>query len=368
MHRSMQLSHIFTRDTAAALPAMAGSVLLGALGGMLAGLIGAPLPMLLGSLITVAAMSIGGVRIMGRMPGVPVKTRIFFVPVIGVTIGGAFTPDILSEAADWWPSLLALLVYIPLAHLGGALIYHRLGGLSPVTAYYAAVPGGLIEVIAMGEEAGADARSLVILQFMRLILCILLVPLGFMLFTGGAVGSAAGVAMAGADAPVGLLDAVILLGAGALGAIGGRRLGFPAWVITGPILVSGTAHLTGLTQAVPPGWLIGVTQLVMGVSLGSRFAGLNARAFGHAAALALANIAMTLTLALIAAVALQGAVGERIEAVILAFAPGGVAEMSLVAVSLQISVVYVTAHHVARILLSVLVAKTFAGWIGTETR
>jgi uncharacterized membrane protein AbrB (regulator of aidB expression) len=77
---------------------------------------------------------------------------------------------------------------------------------------------------------------------------------------------------------------------------------------------------------------------------------------------------MTLTLALIAAVALQGAVGERIEAVILAFAPGGVAEMSLVAVSLQISVVYVTAHHVARILLSVLVAKTFAGWIGTETR
>jgi membrane AbrB-like protein len=185
-----------------------------------------------------------------------------------------------------------------------------------------------------------------------------------MLFTGGAVGSAAGAAMAGADAPIGLSDVAILLAAGALGAIGGRRLGFPAWVITGPLLLSATAHLTGLTQAAPPSWLIGATQLVVGVSLGSRFSGLTARTFARAAALALANIAMTLTLALAAAITLQGSVGERPEAVILAFAPGGVAEMSLVAVSLQISVVYVTAHHVARILLSVVVARSFAARFG----
>jgi membrane AbrB-like protein len=364
----MQLQRYFSRQVAAPLPAMAASMAIGAVGGWLAHLLGAPLPMLLGSLIAVAGLSITGVRIMGRAPGIPVKARFFFVPVIGVTIGGAFSPDILSEAAGWWPSLLALLVYIPLAHFAGAQIYRRLGGLSPVTAYYAAVPGGLIEVIAMGEAAGADPKPLVILQFLRLILCILLVPLGFMLFTGGAVGSAAGVEMTGAHGPMGLLDAAVLLAAGALGAIGGRRLGFPAWVITGPLLLSAIAHLAGLTQAVPPGWLIGVTQLVMGVSLGSRFAGLSGRAFLRAAGLATANIAMTLTLALIAAVTLQGSVGERPEAVILAFAPGGVAEMSLVAVSLQISVVYVTAHHVARILLSVLVARAFAGRIGTEPK
>lgn len=362
----MQLSQISAR--ARDVPAMAASLLIGAAGGWVAHILGAPLPMLLGSLIAVAGLSIGGVRIMGRSPGIPVTTRFFFVPVIGVTIGGAFTPDILAEAAGWWPSLLALLVYIPLAHFAGAQIYRRLGGLSPVTAYYAAVPGGLIEVITMGEAAGADAKTLVVLQFLRLILCILLVPLGFMLFTGGAVGSAAGVEMTGAHGPLGPLDAVVLLAAGALGAIGGRRLGFPAWVITGPILLSGAAHLAGLTEAVPPRWLIEVTQLVVGVSLGSRFAGLTGGAFLRAAGLAAANIAMTLTLALIAAITLQGSVGERPEAVILAFAPGGVAEMSLVAVSLHISVVYVTAHHVARILLSVLVARSFAGWIGTEPK
>ena len=59
-------------------------------------------------------------------------------------------------------------------------------------------------------------------------------------------------------------------------------------------------------------------------------------------------------------------VGERFEAVVLAFAPGGLAEMSLVAVSLQISVIYVSAHHVARILLSVTFARLFARFIPPE--
>jgi uncharacterized membrane protein AbrB (regulator of aidB expression) len=37
--------------------------------------------------------------------------------------------------------------------------------------------------------------------------------------------------------------------------------------------------------------------------------------------------------------------------------------MSLVALSLQISVVYVTAHHVARIVLAVTFAKVGARWL-----
>ena len=49
--------------------------------------------------------------------------------------------------------------------------------------------------------------------------------------------------------------------------------------------------------------------------------------------------------------------GEPPAAVFLAFAPGGLAEMSLIALSLQMSVVYVTAHHVARIVLSVTIAQ-----------
>jgi uncharacterized membrane protein AbrB (regulator of aidB expression) len=47
--------------------------------------------------------------------------------------------------------------------------------------------------------------------------------------------------------------------------------------------------------------------------------------------------------------------------VFLAFAPGGLAEMALVALSLEISVIYVTVHHILRIILAVLLARAFAG-------
>ncbi|MEL6196975.1 MAG: AbrB family transcriptional regulator, partial [Pseudomonadota bacterium] len=54
---------------------------------------------------------------------------------------------------------------------------------------------------------------------------------------------------------------------------------------------------------------------------------------------------------------------ENAKAIILAFAPGGVSEMSRVALSLQISVLFVTAHHVARILFIVFRVKPVHAWL-----
>jgi uncharacterized membrane protein AbrB (regulator of aidB expression) len=62
-------------------------------------------------------------------------------------------------------------------------------------------------------------------------------------------------------------------------------------------------------------------------------------------------------------VPLHGFVDQNWTAVFLAFAPGGLAEMSLIALSLQISVIYVTAHHVLRIVLAVLAARYLAGHV-----
>ncbi|MEC7257304.1 MAG: AbrB family transcriptional regulator [Pseudomonadota bacterium] len=338
----------------------------GILGGFLAKWAGLPLPMLLGSVIAVGAISIFGFKPGGHPPEIPFWLRLFFIPIIGLSIGAAFTPAVLEEARGWWPSLLALVVYIPLAHFVGYHGFRRLGNLSPVTAYYSAVPGGLLECIAMGEENGADIQMLTALQFMRLILTILLVPLAFTLLSGGAVGSAAGVLIGNDHAPITATEVFWQASLGVAGFFLGRRLNLPAYMITGPILASGVGHLTGLLASTPPRWLIDVTQIVIGTSLGTRFVGMRADAFGKALVLALTNIALTMILAIAAGIALHEVVDEKVQAVVLAFAPGGLAEMSLVAISLQISVLYVTTHHVARIVLSVSVAKAFSGRIASE--
>ncbi|NJM84420.1 MAG: AbrB family transcriptional regulator [Tabrizicola sp.] len=205
----------------------------------------------------------------------PPRLRMCFVPVIGVAIGGAFTPEVAGQAPGWLPSLLALCLYLPLAHAMAFRIYRR-GGLAPKDAFFGAVPGGLIESVQLGEEAGADPRLLTVLQFLRLIGTIIAVPLLFWGLTGQTVGSASGVQMVGAEARLGPVEVMVLIAAGVMGVLLGRVLRLPGYAITGPILLSSLAHGLAWVEGVPPGWLIAVTQIVIGTGLGARFAGTDA--------------------------------------------------------------------------------------------
>lgn len=344
-------------------PALALTLCLGAAGGMAALWLNLPLALLLGSLCVTGVIAAAGWRPFGRAVLLPMKLRSAFVPVIGVAIGGAFTPAVLGQAGAWWPSMLALLVYLPLAHGVGFAIY-RLGGLPKLESFFGAVPGGLIETVQMGEEAGGDVKLMTVLQFLRLILTIIFVPLIFMGLTGGAVGSASGAELPAAAVPLTVQEVAVLLAAGALGVWCGRLLRLPAAIMTGPILFSAVAHAAGLVHGVPPAWLVGLTQVVIGCGLGARFAGAEGAMLWRAMRLAVVNAVVALMLAYGFAVGLAAWVGEPVAAVFLAFAPGGLAEMSLIALSLQMSVVYVTVHHVARIVLSVLMAKGARRWIG----
>lgn len=341
------------------LPTLALTLALGTVGGFVARLVHLPLPMLLGSLLAVAAAALAGLKPLGRLPQFPPDLRLFFVPIIGVAIGGNFTPQILSEARLWWPSLVALCLFIPAAHLLGYRALRATGKLDPITTFFGTAPGGLTETVLMGEEMGADVPMLTMLQFLRLILTIIVVPLGFTIATGHAVGSAGGASLV-VPHQLSLADWGWILGAAALGLALGRASRMPAGVITGPILVSAAMHLSGLSTASPPLWSIMATQIVIGTSLGVRFAGMPLGHFVLALRLAAVNVLIFITLAAIFAFALAGFVHEPVAAVFLAFAPGGLTEMALIALSLQMSVIYVTAHHVLRIVLAVALARGFA--------
>lgn len=343
------------------LPTFALTLVLGTAGGFGAKAAHLPLPMLLGPLLVVAAVALSGLRPFGHAPQFPMKLRQFFIPIVGVAIGGSFTPNILREAVEWWPSLLAIALFIPVAHVISFRSVRATGLVDPVTAFFGTAPGGLIETVQMGEEMGGDVRMLTMLQFLRLTVTIVAVPIFFTVMTGHAVGSAGGATLS--RAAMTLADLPWLVAAGVLGGFIGWRFKIPGGMVTGPILISALVHLSGFAQGSPPGWLVSATQVVIGTSLGVRFVGMEIHRFWLAIRLAALSTALSISLAALCALALAGLVEEPRGAVFLAFAPGGLTEMSLIALSLNMSVVYVTAHHALRILLAVAVARTLAPWL-----
>lgn len=340
-------------------PTLALTVALGACGAGVAKLLHLPLPMLLGPLLTVAGAALAGWKPMGYLVQFPMRLRNCFVPVIGVAIGGSFTPAIVEQAAEWWPSLLAIMLFIPVAHLASFRAVRSTGLIDPVTAFFGTAPGGLIDTVQMGEEKGADAPMLTMLQFLRLIVTIVTVPVFFSVMTGHAVGSAGGASLS--RMPLTLAELPWLIGAGVAGALIGMKLKMPGAMVTGPLVVSAVVHLAGFVQGSPPQWMVNATQIVIGTGLGVRFAGMELRRFWLAIRLAALSTGVSITLAVAMAFALHGFVAEPMAAVFLAFAPGGLTEMSLIALSLQMSIVYVTAHHALRIILAVGVARALSG-------
>ena len=202
-------------------------------------------------------------------------------------LAGRSRPDVLRQMPGWWISLLALLVYIPVAHAAGYFIYRR-GGLPKAEAFFGAVPGGLIESVLLGEEAGADARTLILLQFLRLILTIIAVPLIFLALTGpcGWVGGG-GRRWAARGCHLARGDAVILLLAAGLGYGVGRDVAVSGGDHDRAAFGIGDCASGGLDRGVPPGWAVGATQVVLGSALGARFAGMERGALARAMWLAM---------------------------------------------------------------------------------
>ncbi|PCD78075.1 AbrB family transcriptional regulator [Pseudothioclava arenosa] len=339
-------------------PTVVLTIAIGTLGGIAAKFAHLPLPMLLGALLAVAAVALIGWKPLGRPVQFPVRLRFWFIPILGVAIGASFTPAILDEVQLWWPSLVALCVFIPLAHFLSFSAVRAMGGLDPVTALFGTAPGGLIETVQMAEERGGDGAMVTVLQFIRVIVTIISVPLFFTWLTGHAVGSAGGATLD--RAAFTLADLPWLVAAAVIGAGVGRIIRLPAGFMTGPILCSGLFHLLGYVESAPPALLVQATQLIIGVSLGVRFAGIERHRLRAAALMATVSTAISLALAAVMAFALAPLIDEPRTAVFLAFAPGGLAEMSLIALSMQMSIVYVTAHHAMRIVLAVLAAKFLA--------
>lgn len=289
--------------------------------------------------------------------GAPIKgpdpLRPIVIPVIGVMLGSSITVALFAELGNWAMTLMVLPVFLAIASGFSFLIYRRIGGYDPVTAYYAAMPGGLNEMLVLGGEAGGDEKRIALAHAARVLIVIVFVVVYFWLVLGvTSTGRAGWVTL---DALT-LLDYAILTCCAVFGVFLGKTLHLPAAPVFGPMLLSGVAHLVGWVTVAPPTLFIVIAQLVIGTVIGARFVGAKPKDIIRDLGLAIISAFGMLVVAVGFAEVIALQTGMMLSQAFLAFSPGGLTEMSLLALAMDQDIAYVSTIHLIRITLVIAAA------------
>ncbi|WP_205624605.1 AbrB family transcriptional regulator [Marinobacter nanhaiticus] len=321
----------------------------GVCGSVLAYAVNMPLPWLLGALIATTVLSLAGVR----LPA-PAGSRKAVLVVIGVVLGAAFTPDMAGDVGRWGASLVIMLLSTAVMMVVSVWLSRRVAGNSVDTAIYAGMPGGLSAVTLMAADSDADLRVVGLTHAVRILVLLLAIPpvlqlIGHVSLQANTTTLTQWLAMPG------LADTLMLVGSGIAGAWLGRILRLPNPLLFGPVLVSGTLHITGICEATIPPVIVALAQIVIGVSVGVRFVGTSLSSVGLSLMIAIVQALLLMLIALAAAWVGHLVTGYSPAAALLAYMPGGAPELSLVALSLNIEPAFVTSHHLLRITVLIMI-------------
>jgi hypothetical protein len=278
----------------------------------------------------------------GRGAQLAPPLRIAALALAGLALGSAVTPQMLSAVGRYPASLALMALSLTAGTAAAAVVVRATSGWSKATALFASVPGALSYVLALAPGAGADLARVSLVQLTRVFALIALAPL----LVGG------GGAPVGAAIPAGPEDGALWIAATlALGVplgVGIERLGVGAGVMFGPLLIAALAHGSGLAPGRPPGWMLLAGQVMIGAWAGSRFHAFDLGMLRRAIAPVVGSLAATIAVAAMFAFVAAKLIGVSYAEAMVAFAPGGLEAMTVLALALGLDPLYVGAHHLAR--------------------
>lgn len=320
---------------------------LSAVGGGVATLLGLPASWMLGGVVAVTAGSIAGLPI--RMPD---RLRDVAFLLIGMSMGASVAPDSLKLIASWPVTIAALALELVLIIALTGWMLARVFKLDAGTAYLSSFPGHLSFVMGIASAGVDNARQIVIIQVIRILMLTICVPLGTLVLPIDHFPPPVAtafltpwelLALAAACAVVGLIF---------------LRLKIPAGFVLGAMAAATAAKLGGFYTAAIPAPLVLVTFVLTGALIGARFAGISRREILTAAKGGVIATAMTVGIVTLVAWLASLVVDMPYGQIWLGLAPGALEGMGALGIALGYDTAFIAAHHVIRLLMLSLAIPT----------
>jgi len=277
--------------------------------------------------------------------------------IIAYTMGLSFTATVLHEISRHLPKMLLMTVILVLFSVALAAILTRLTGGDFLTMLMGTVPGGLSQVVLLAQETkGVNVTIVTVMQVMRLMTIIVMVPLLLFSPIVGAKHSNTLAPLAGemgATTAAGqsiLINAALFALVCVLFAWGAGKLKLPTAPLLGPLFGTALLQILGLSGPELPPIVLIAAQICIGAFLGLLFKPAEFTNRFKTLALALASSLLLILGTYLQSLILSADESMSLLTALLSLAPGGMDQMSIIAHETEADVSIVVVYQLFRLL------------------
>jgi membrane AbrB-like protein len=319
------------------------TLFIGLMGGVLFYKTNMPLPFMLGAIIANMIFAFLGTNVKVN----PNLIKLNLV-ILGSFLGATFTPSIAEHVHLWFFSISLLGVFVLISVMTLYSFFTKVIKLDAKTAYFSSSPGGMTQMIFIGKDVGADDRIIALIHSVRVFMVVFIIPFIFKLFVDVEDLSADVIKTVNVNLA---FNEYVILGLGAFwGVFVGKKLKFPAYFLTGAMLASICLYMSGICVGRAPKELMWCVQVIVGSSIGARFYGVSIKKYFPVIFSAIGSTSILMMLGFSFAYVVSHFTNLSFYPLILAYAPGGVADMCLISFALGLDVAFVSVHHIIRII------------------
>ncbi len=311
-------------------------------GALFAEYLNIPLAWFLGPMIVTSIITLCGIKT--QMPKLVLSTVLI---LLGLYIGNYIDKNLFSQIHQFaWTSLI-MFGYIILSVLLVSKYLEKFSGYEKKTSIFSAAPGALGPLLILAEDEKSDLSRVATSHLIRLIIIITVFP-----FIVNSFYETESVNLTEAVVEnQSIFDLLILIFLSIIFIIIFDKFKLPAALLSGTLIASGLLQIYDIASYKLPPDIINYCLLILGSSVGCRFAN---KTFNEIVKNALHSFVATFMLVILGVLAafVAGMVIEKnFFTLLLSYCPGGIYEVAVIAIFFDLDPEFVSFHHIIRLLM-----------------
>ena len=301
-----------------------------------------PLAWMLGPMIITSMAALYGLKV--KMPKLALSLILI---ILGLHIGNYIDQNLFNQMINWiWTSVI-MLIYIIICILIVSKYLQKYASYGEKASIFSAAPGALGPLMILAEHEKTDLSQVATSHLIRLIIIITVIPFFVVNYSTNE---------ALVIEKFNYLDQnhfhllILLIGSISLIFVF-DKIGVPAALLSGTLVASGILQISEVASYKLPDESINFCLLILGASVGCRFADKSLKEVVGNTFHSLIATAILVTLGLLAAIVATYFVDTNFLTLLLSFSPGGIYEVAVIAIAFDLDPNFVAFHHIIRLLM-----------------